>query len=535
VNNARGKPYFSVALLPVRSPAVFDLFARYAHSHVTGTTVHWQYDRASGTVTTAFNYTTKPYEGQQRGALFALYPHQWKHTEAKLLPYQYASVRGVMKLAAGESFTTKMTFPGVVPALPATPNWDRATVDRYLEEDMGGQPGAPRDTYWEGKWLGKQATLASLAEQNGNRAVQEKLLRRIGLRLEQWFTAADERGTIKSAGLFYYNRRWGTLIGYPAGYGSDVELNDHHFHYGYFLRAAAEVVRNDPAWADPQRWGGMLRIIIGDIACSKRDDKQFPFLRAFDVYAGHSWASGHARFADGNNQESSSEAMNAWCALILLGEALGDTQLRDLGIYLFTTELAAINEYWFDVSGDNRPKGFPEPVVGIIWGGKAVYATWFSGRPEAIHGINWLPFHSGSLYLGLYPEYVRRNYSAMVAKKGGPKWDQWADLIWMYRALDDPQDALSQFRAQQDSFRPEAGNSKANTYCWLHTLAALGQVDRTVWADHPLYAVFRKGDTRTYMAFNMRATPVTVRFSDGVAVAVKPRSMAMTSRSGGSK
>jgi len=534
LNSGGGKAYLSVALLPERSPAVFELFARYAHSHVTGTQVQWRYNPSEGTVTTEFLYATLPHEGQQTGTLFALYPHQWRYSDVKLLPYQYTSVRGAMKLAAGTSFATRMTFPGVLPALPATANWQGATVDRYLEEDSAEQPGAPRDTYWEGKWLGKQATLAALAQQNGNRAMHEKLLRRIRQRLEQWFTATDAQGALKSAGLFYYNNRWGALIGYPAAYGSDVELNDHHFHYGYFLRAAAEVVREDPTWAQPQRWGGMLRTVIADVACPERDNKQFPFLRTFDVYAGHSWASGHARFADGNNQESSSEAMNAWCALILVGEALGDVQLRDLGIYLFTTELAAINEYWFDVSGQNRPKAFTEPAVGIIWGGKADYATWFSSRPEAIHGINWLPFHSGSLYLGLYPEYVRRNYAALLAKKGGPKWEQWADLIWMYRALDDPQDALSQFNAQKDSFRPEAGNSKTNTYCWLHTLAALGQVDRSVWADHPLYAVFRKGNTRTYVAFNMRATPLTVRFSDGVAVTVQPRSLAITSKNGGS-
>ena len=40
--------------------------------------------------------------------------------------------------------------------------------------------------------------------------------------------------------------------------------------------------------------------------------------------------------------------MNAWCGLILWGEATGDRSLRDLGIYLFATELAAINAYWFD-------------------------------------------------------------------------------------------------------------------------------------------------------------------------------------------
>ena len=143
-------------------------------------------------------------------------------------------------------------------------------------------------------------------------------------RLESWFTAVKDKDAAKELGLFCYNRTWGTLIGYPASYGSDDQLNDHHFHYGYYIKAAAEVVRHDPAWAAPERWGGMVRLLIRDIASPNRKDEMFPFLRNFDPYAGHSWASGTALFASGNNHESSSEAMNAWTGIILWGEATGD-------------------------------------------------------------------------------------------------------------------------------------------------------------------------------------------------------------------
>ena len=252
--------------------------------------------------------------------------------------------------------------------------------------------------------------------------------------------------------MFYYDDRWGTLIGYPAAYGSDVELNDHHFHYGYFLRAAAEVARRDPAWAADAKWGGMVKLLIRDIADPDRKDTQFPFLRNFDPYAGHSWASGHAKFGDGNNQESSSEAMNAWTGLILWGEATGDTDLRDLGIYLYTTEMNAIDEYWFDVHGDNFPKGYPASVVTMVWGGKGANGTWFSAKPEHVHGINWLPIQGGSLYLGRHPDYVEKNYAALLKENGGTNWTAWADLIWMYRALDDPADAMRQLEAARDRF-----------------------------------------------------------------------------------
>ena len=73
--------------------------------------------------------------------------------------------------------------------------------------------------------------------------------------------------------MFYYDSNFGSMIGYRGSFGSDVNLNDHHFHYGYFIRAAAEVARVDPQWAD--QWGGMVKLLIRDIAASSRDDKMF--------------------------------------------------------------------------------------------------------------------------------------------------------------------------------------------------------------------------------------------------------------------
>ncbi|WLR44380.1 glycosyl hydrolase [Bacillus carboniphilus] len=44
---------------------------------------------------------------------------------------------------------------------------------------------------------------------------------------------------MESENLFYYNDNWGTLLGYPDSFGSIEEMNDHHFHYGYYIKAAA--------------------------------------------------------------------------------------------------------------------------------------------------------------------------------------------------------------------------------------------------------------------------------------------------------
>jgi endoglucanase Acf2 len=370
--------------------------------------------------------------------------------------------------------------------------------------------------------MGKVATLAAIAEQWGDTPALQTATNELRERLEKWLSATDAQGNVKSTGLFAYDANWGTLIGYPASFGSDTDLNDHHFHYGYFLQAAAEVARRDRAWAADGRWGGMVRLLIRDIASPDRSDALFPFLRNFDPYEGHTWASGNAKFGDGNNNESSSEAMNAWTGLILWAEATGDHSLRDLGVYLYTTEMEAIDEYWFDIHGRTRPSGFPGATVGMVWGGKAVPATWFSGEPEKIHGINWLPFHGGSLYLGQYPEYVQRNYDALVKESGGLNWRDWVSYVLMYEALADPADALRQLHARFAEMPMEEGNSRANLYHWVHALDALGQVGRAVTADCPTYAVFHKGPKITHVAYNPGTVRRTIHFSDGASLAVEP-------------
>jgi endoglucanase Acf2 len=518
------KAYFSLAVLPDATPQTLALFRKYAYAHVTDTRVSWSYDPASADVTTTFTATTKAYEGNEKGTLFALYPHQWRHTKAALKQGGYTSVRGAMKLVAGPSFATSVKFTGVLPALPRMPGVDAAKLAAMIqaEPSVKKAPGDFADTYWEGKSLGRQTALAAIADEYGLSKASQRFEGDIRQRLEEWFTATEPNGQPKSKGLFYYDELWGSLIGFPASYGSDDQLNDHHFHYGYFLRAAAEVARVNPKWASDAQYGGMVKLLIRDIASSDRNDKQFPFLRNFDPYAGHSWAAGPAKFADGNNQESSSEAMDAWYGLILWGQATGDQSLRDLGIWLFTTEKTAVQEYWFDTTNENFPKGFTQEALGMIWGGKGDHGTWFSGDPEAVYGINWLPIQAGSLYLGEDFAYSGRSYAALKQARGSDQWKMWSDLMWMYRALSDADDAMRQFNAAGDGKSAEAGNSLANTYQWIAALQALGHVDATITADYPLAATFKKGNTRSYVAYNGGDTAITVKFSDGFTLQAAP-------------
>jgi endoglucanase Acf2 len=507
----------AIALLPdgQRGEAV-ERFARAAREPIESTSVDWSYDEARARVRVRFRY------GGAR-TLFALYPHQ----RAALTGGAgeelgtYASVRGRMSLRAGDGFALEHPFPGVLPALPVLPGADDAGLRALVRHDAAMDSGA-RDTYWAGKELGRLASLHALARELGMAAEAAALAARLRTRLESWFDARYDPDEPASGGAFWYEPRWGSLIGYPSSYGSAAALNDHHFHYGYFLRAAAELGRADPAWIGPAAYGPFLDLLARDVASARRNDPAFPFLRHFDPYAGHSWAAGDGVAGDGNNQESSSEALAAWAGLVLLGELRGDRTLRDTGAYLYASELAAAESYWFDVTGENFPPEYPHPIVPMVWGGKGAYGTWFSGEPEHLHGINWLPFHGGSLYLGRYPEYAARGYAALAAARGGPHWKTWADLVVMYRALSDPADAARQWAALAGATELEAGNARSNVALWLATLGEAGHVDRGVTADVPLYAVFRKGGERTYVAYGSRGAPMRVHFSDGAALDVAP-------------
>ena len=112
---------------------------------------------------------------------------------------------------------------------------------------------------------------------------------------------------------------------------------------------------------DP-KWGAKnlehIMVMVRDIANPSKDDHYFPVHRHKDWYMGHSWASGIAvpggkpNFL-GRNQESTSEAVNAWYAISLLGKVVGRDDVRDLGMALLATEIKSAQTYWHTSKGSH--------------------------------------------------------------------------------------------------------------------------------------------------------------------------------------
>ena len=514
-SNLSGKAYFSVAALPNRN-ALND-FARHAFAFVTDTEVSFEVN--NGEVSTTYSATTEAKEGSERDTLLALYRHQWLNSGAALTDYTYASARSTMKVLEGNSFTTSLTFSGVLPTLPDAGSYDRDRLAGYLSESLGAPEISRDDTYWVGKGLGRAGDLAHIANQIGDAGARDALLDGMKTQLENWLTPGGNE-------FFAYDDVWGTLIGYPASYGSDTELNDHHFHYGYFVQAAADISLYDTAWVN--EWKVEINELIFDAANLDRDER-FPKLRNFDPYAGHSWAAGHAGFAAGNNNESSSEAINFATGLILWGSAIGDDEIRDLGIYLYATEVSAIEQYWFDVDDAVYPDDFRHPAVGMNWGDGGSYSTWFTAEPEMIQGINLLPIQPGSTYLGANPDYIQTNWDHMIRENGGEP-QVWQDIWWSFLALSDAQAAVRKFDANE-GYEPEEGQSKAFTYHWIHNINTLGRPVTDLGSSLPTATAFDDGGTRTYVAYNASDRDITVRYADGASLDVPARSLA-TSQGG---
>jgi endoglucanase Acf2 len=527
--------HLTVAVLPEATTTALSRYESYAYNTVTGTTVSWTYDEAAGEVRTTFTVETTPRaESSTTGTVTGLYPHQYKYSGVTLDGDTFRSPRGTLETTTGTSFETVHQVPPVLPYLPDVGAVDQARLADYVDDVEAESslvrlgPDDPGDgTYWTGKNYERLVQLRPIAEQVGDTAAADAFVSALKSDLETWLDATVS-GSTDSEDVFYYDDTWGTLVGYNDSFGSGSDLNDHHFHYGYYVKGAAEIARRDPAWADASNWGGMVEHLVRDYANPSRTDAMYPFLRNFSPFAGHSWAAGNPAFDLGNNQESSSEAVNAYAAVLQYGEYTGDTELRDLGAYLLATETAAVDEYWYDVDEENHPADWNYSYAGQVWGAGYKYDTWWTDDVEAIHGINVLPVGGHSLSLGRDRAAAAATYDELVTRHGGDDFTYWPDVLWSYRAFSDPADALSLFEANAGSYAVEFGESKAHTYRWLTAMDELGAVDASVTADTPLAAVFDDGTEKTYVAYNAAETATTVGFSDGTSLSVPANALATT-------
>ena len=373
----------------------------------------------------------------------------------------YASIYGAMDLYTGSSLTTTapVTQPSDELDLSTLSDEDKTALIAQIKTDAASIDFAASatDTYFGGKMLYRAANLMTLAEQLDVTDVATTLRTGLTAELTKWF---DPKGCDTNATkCFVYDDGIKSIIGQEASFGSDEE-NDHHFHYGYFLYAAAVVAKDDKTLADT--WAPVADLLVADIASSDAT-ADFPQYRNFDPYSGHAWASGSSPFADGNNQESSSESVNAWNGLAMWEKVRGNQDMYDQAVWMMSTEANSAKLYWTNADFSEFP-AFTHEIAALNWGGKRDYATWFSPEPGAMLGIQLIPMGSYSTYLAGDADRIKANLAEAAPGGYGA---QFGEYMVQYLALADPAAA----RAQLANLPAEIDNGTTKSYVMAYVFS----------------------------------------------------------------
>jgi hypothetical protein len=389
---AAGEDLFLWAEPKDGDPATGDLL-RDGAVPLTGTSV--DYEVGERETTTTLTYAT---EGGP--TVLAAPPHAQLPEDAEPVEAAYPSILGDLRLVSGPGLTS--TVPTQEPVseldLGGLDDEERALVEEALETDVAELSFPAPDSYHGGKEVQRAANLVVLAEQLGRDDLASTAREATITQLDTWF---DPEGCgTRQERCFHYDETLGGMVGLAPSYGSD-EFNDHHFHYGHFLYAAGLLAADDPELAE--RWAPVADLVARDYGAPQASS-HFPAHRTFDAWRGHSFASGTAPFADGNNQESSSEAVNGYVGLALWAQARGDEELGTHARWLLSQETASTLAYWID---PELPEGFGPPSVSLNWQGKRDFTTFFSPDPSAIVGIQFIPMGPTQVdYLSRVPEAV---------------------------------------------------------------------------------------------------------------------------------
>ena len=552
--------YAVVALL--NSADDLEAFRPYAYNVPRSTTVSWDYDATAGKVNTHWTIAAENLKGTGSNVkcLQGFLPHHYRDGAATAFGFtghEYRTPHGMLRLAEGSSFDVSYDFAGMLPYYPA-PTDTLAAEHPFLKSrmrqmiaDYAAQGGFGDDTYWGGKGLTQMALYMMFAREMGDAELFRQCRDRLKAALVDWLTYTPGENNK----FFARYDRWGALIGYDTSYDSET-FNDHHFHYGYFTYAGALLCLVDDDFRTG--YGAMLREVAKDYANWDRTDTRYPLFRTFDPWAGHSFAGGMGD-GNGNGQESSSEAMQSWGGLYLLGMALGDTAMRDAGLFGYVSEARATAEYWFDRRsrrGDGTQNidytKFEHPYNSNLTCHGVGWWNYFSGDQLWNAAIQWMPISPCLDYLSEDLDFTRWDYETAWSLKSIGGWFERAshtengnviddgslgdasglgNVVLSYLQRFDPQQAAAVFDQLYDSgaSTARATDTGGITYFVTHSHLSHGDIAWDIHADMPSARAFRNADgTITYAAYNPFDEEKKVRFSDGHELLCQPRALTVS-------
>ncbi|KAJ5820525.1 CAZyme family GH81 [Penicillium riverlandense] len=345
-----------------------------------------------------------------------------------------------------------------------------------LNQDIESQTNL-NSMYYSGKALSKFATLVYTVNTLGNDIeLAASAFGRLKSSFERFLNNTQQyplvydavwKGTVSSAG---YN---GDL---NADFGNTA-YNDHHFHYGYFIQAAAIIGSLDPVWlAENKDWVNML---VRDAGNPATDDPYFPFSRSFDWFNGHSWAKGLFESFDGKDEESTSEDALFAYAVKMWGQTTGDASMEARGNMMLGIMQRSLHNYFLMENDNvNQPSNFiANKVTGILFENKVDHTTYFGSELAYIQGIHMLPLIPSSAYTR-QNQFVTEEWNAMFASGAASPAENvdggWKGILYANLAIINPTASWEFFAQSNFSYSWLDGGASRTWY--LAYAAGLGGV-----------------------------------------------------------
>lgn len=326
-------------------------------------------------------------------------------------------------------------------------------ANKELAQDISGQTSVD-SMYYAGKAFDKFAHIIFVAKYiTGDVDVAKDGLDELKDCWEKFATNNQQNPLV-------YDTTWKGIVSsagldgdYMADFGNTF-YSDHHFHYGYFIHAAAMIAQLDKDIGDDGTWLAKNRDyvnnLIRDVANPSQEDGYFPTWRCFDWYTGKSWAKGLFSSGDGKDEESTSEDYHFLYGMMLWGRVNNDPELEARASLMLGIEKMSINSY-FLYTDDNTimpPLIKPNKVAGILFENKIDYATYFGLNTEYIHGIQMIPMTPATRYIRT-TKFVQEEWDAKLSSLVSSLTTGWLGILKQNQALINAQESINFFKTKQ--------------------------------------------------------------------------------------
>ncbi|KAG2187346.1 hypothetical protein INT44_005032 [Umbelopsis vinacea] len=435
-----------------------------------------------------------------KGVLQYAYPHHidtMDRNGIKITKFQLASsAKGLMTGVIGNKWFLTETELSEVTWLSKKAEPEKSTIDDIIdsvEKEISVDYDSETllaDNYFSGKALQKFALISLMLNSPETKLKQPELAKKSLQKLKSAFLPYLNN---KQRDPFLYDTLYRGIVarsGLPVKEGGTGDpnaafghsyYNDHHYHQGYFVVAAAIIRHLDPGWNSKEltRW---TETLIRDANNPSAEDTKYPLFRTWDWFAGHSWAGGIKinGALDGRDQESVPESINFLWGVKLWGLANKNENLVNLAnLQLALSKRTAYDYFWLKDDNKIMPSGIVKnKVVGIYFEQKADYTTYFGRYLEYIHGIQQLPM---TPELGEYikdPEFVKQEWDQKLDRVLDKVQGGWKGVLLANYAIINPTAAYSQLRTAT----MDGGQSRAFSMYFAATRTNFKKIGTTRYA-----------------------------------------------------